>query len=205
MKYTTNLQLKKPDYVDPADIGILNENMDIVDAELKKVEAHLGDMTQVPTTSKTASGAISELFTNVDNGKNAISGAITDVDSNVVIPTNPSFSELAIAIGQISTGKKWAVGNTSAVNGILAVNGLTFRPKFIFILYGGAISSAQAKMFAYTDGTIVPMMLGRKAWRATSNAYITQIDSELTINDDGFILNGSTSIVWGNLDWLALD
>ncbi|GEM_PF-5180973 len=44
MKYTTNLQLKKPDYVDPADIGILNENMDIVDAELKKVESQLGDI-----------------------------------------------------------------------------------------------------------------------------------------------------------------
>ena len=55
-------------------------------------------------------GAMLELFTNVSSGKDLVGGAITDVDDSVVIPTDPTFNDLASAIGQISTGKKWASG-----------------------------------------------------------------------------------------------
>lgn len=92
---------------------------------------------------------LQELFTNVSNGKTLVGGAITDVDDNVVIPTDPTFQQLADAIGQISTGKKWAsgtvvcqthrswqfVGSTSTASGYEAkVSGLNFEPSTI-VLY----------------------------------------------------------------------
>lgn len=55
-------------------------------------------------TATELEGAMSELFTNVSNGKLLIGGAITDVDESVVIPTEPSFGDLASAISRISTG-----------------------------------------------------------------------------------------------------
>lgn len=36
MKYTTNLNLKKPDYTDPADVQDFNDNFDSIDAELSE-------------------------------------------------------------------------------------------------------------------------------------------------------------------------
>ncbi len=35
MKYTTNLSLKKPDYIDPVDIQDINSNMDIIDSAIQ--------------------------------------------------------------------------------------------------------------------------------------------------------------------------
>jgi hypothetical protein len=55
-------------------------------------------------------GALSELFTNVSNGKSLVSGAITDTDPRVQVPTNPTFNELSNAVKQIKTGKQWASG-----------------------------------------------------------------------------------------------
>ena len=49
--------------------------------------------------------AMNELFTNVSNGKNLVGGAITDVDNSVTIPTDPTFQNLANAIGQIKTAE----------------------------------------------------------------------------------------------------
>ncbi len=34
MQYTTNLNLKKPEYTDPADIQNINDNMDVIDEQL---------------------------------------------------------------------------------------------------------------------------------------------------------------------------
>ncbi|MDW0112968.1 hypothetical protein QT711_07205 [Sporosarcina saromensis] len=55
-------------------------------------------------TSTNVGGAMQELFTNVSDGKQTVGTAITDVDPNVLVPTEPTFNDLAIAIGQISTG-----------------------------------------------------------------------------------------------------
>lgn len=57
-----------------------------------------------------------ELFTNVSNGKNLVGTAITDVDAKVAVPTNPTFNDLASAIGNISTGKKWASGTANVTS-----------------------------------------------------------------------------------------
>ncbi|MFC4305703.1 hypothetical protein [Cohnella boryungensis] len=58
---TSHIGLKKPLKTEIADISVLNENMDIIDLAM-------GHMASVPTLSKNAAGAISELH-------EAISGA----------------------------------------------------------------------------------------------------------------------------------
>ena len=35
---TTNYGLKKPSYSDTADIGVINSNMDIIDAKMKEID-----------------------------------------------------------------------------------------------------------------------------------------------------------------------
>ena len=57
-------------------------------------------------TATEVEGAMNELFTNVSDGKELVGEAITDVDDSVVIPTDPTFNDLASAISGISTGKR---------------------------------------------------------------------------------------------------
>ena len=84
-------------------------------------------------TATNVGGAMNELFTNVSSGKSLVGGAITGVDDSVVIPTDPTFGDLASAIGSISTGKKWASGTTKSVNAKLDITGLEFTPSVIII------------------------------------------------------------------------
>ena len=79
-------------------------------------------------------GAMQELFTNVSNGKELVGRAITDVDDSVVIPTDPTFQQLVNAIGQISTGRKWASGVGSSSGSLLTVTGLDFEPSYVIVV-----------------------------------------------------------------------
>lgn len=65
----------------------------------------IGDKSILKTSAKdTIVNAVNELFTGVSDGKNNIGTAITDVDTNLTVPTNPTFLELATLIRNISTG-----------------------------------------------------------------------------------------------------
>jgi|GEM_PF-3407086 len=92
---TPNLGLKKPVENEHADVAVINSNMD-------KIDQTLGDMASVPTTAKDAAGAISELFTNVSDGKALIASAITD--KGVPTDANDSFAEMAGNIEGIHVG-----------------------------------------------------------------------------------------------------
>lgn len=88
-------------------------------------------------TAVNVEGAMSELFINVSNGKGLVGGAITDIDDSVVIPTDPTFSDLASSIGQISTGKKWSKGKLLSVTKPITfvASNLGFKPSTI-VMYG---------------------------------------------------------------------
>lgn len=60
MKYTANLQLKKPDYTDPADIADINTNMDKIDTELAQMAK---DYVRSPAYGKTAGTATAYTLT----------------------------------------------------------------------------------------------------------------------------------------------
>ena len=102
------------------------------DDHLEDEMAHgIGNKNTLLTTNKsTLVGAMNELFTNVSNGKQLVGGAITDVDDSVVIPADPTFQQLADAVGQISTGKKWATGTVSFKR-TMHVSGLDFAPSVV--------------------------------------------------------------------------
>ncbi|XID95781.1 hypothetical protein ACF3MZ_15190 [Paenibacillaceae bacterium WGS1546] len=92
---TPNIGLQKPLESESADISALNENMD-------KIDSALGDLAAVPTTAKDAAGAITELFTNVSDGKTAVAAAITD--KGVPTAADDTFAEMADNIGEIPVG-----------------------------------------------------------------------------------------------------
>lgn len=87
MKQTTNFHLNKPDTTDYYNIQDSNNNMDIIDAEIKE-----------------AQDKADQAFQSASNGKVAIKTAITGVDPTVTIPTDATFNQLATSIGQIKTG-----------------------------------------------------------------------------------------------------
>lgn len=95
------------------------------------------DITKAATSNavKKAMDRADAAFTSAGNGKTTIKNAITGADSRVIVPADPSFNQLATAVGQIQTGKKWAKGNASIgdFGADITVNGLNFKPRLIFI------------------------------------------------------------------------
>jgi len=151
MQTTGNYGLKKPDGTDTVDISVLNGNMDIIDAELKKralvsdipssLPASGGNSTTVggfsasgtPSTTEKSNlvGMINELFQSGTNGKNDIYNAIS---AKGTTPVSKNFADLVSAIGNISTGKKFASGTfVTDSNGIATVNTLTFTPSIVVV------------------------------------------------------------------------
>lgn len=115
---------------DPGHANVFNEKVVVPGEELRQAftthkaedatDAHLAKNIGLEDsagnfTATELEGAMQELFTNVSDGKSLVGGAITDVDDSVVIPTEPTFNDLASAIGQISTGKKWTSGSISSL------------------------------------------------------------------------------------------
>lgn len=70
-------------------------------------------------TVKQAYDRAEEAFTSASNGKQAIKSAITGIDPEVVIPVNPTFADLSLAIGNISS-----VDDSLRLNLINSVNEL---------------------------------------------------------------------------------
>jgi len=84
--------------------------------------------------STTVEGALSELFTNVSNGKLLIGGAITDVDDSVVIPAEPTFQQLADAISQMDVNKLAVGTSTGDSSDFVHIRGLSSTPRFVMMM-----------------------------------------------------------------------
>lgn len=135
-------------------------------------------------TATDVEGALSELFTSVSDGKDLIGGAITDVDPSIVIPPNPTFQQLAAAIGQISTGKKWAKGvYQDSVPGrdkrTVPIDNLGFTPNTVVVYgihptYASAVALKNVESGVTIDG-----------WYQT-NTRLLVIES---VNTDGFVFS----------------
>lgn len=104
---------------------------------------------------KTAMDRANAAFTSADNGKTSIKDAIIGVDDSVVIPTNPSFQDLASGIGQISTGKKWASGVIQGSHSygvtINVTNDLPFTPTVVIVNYKFRSSQVSSDAFVYNQ------------------------------------------------------
>lgn len=203
-EYTTNFNLEKPLQNEYFDIDIQNGNMDIIDSELKntniridelasnevekgasKIGIHDADSNFIATDVE---GALSELFTNVSNGKNSIATAITDVDNSLNPSGSDTFTQLADTIKNISIGKKFANGTLyvgGASNNAL-VTGLDFKPNVVLV----ARHSGNGDYHTWDA--------------ATRNPYFTVIsNSGITFYDNGFNFYSGHS--FDRIYWIAFE
>lgn len=68
MTYTENYNLKKPDYIDWADVGDLNDNADTIDAQLKaNATAISTEATRAAAAEKANADNISAIQTSFNN------------------------------------------------------------------------------------------------------------------------------------------
>ncbi|MFX3635464.1 MAG: hypothetical protein ACE3L7_04200 [Candidatus Pristimantibacillus sp.] len=77
-------------------------NSSLVYVTKNEFEGAIGDMSMLPTTAKDAAGAITELFTNVSDGKFIVAAAITD--KGVPTAESDTFTQMAVNITGIKTG-----------------------------------------------------------------------------------------------------
>ncbi|WP_404407754.1 hypothetical protein [Jeotgalibacillus malaysiensis] len=152
-------------------------------------------------------GAMSELFTNVSDGKDLVGGAITDVDPNVVIPADPTFKQLATGVGQINTGKKWASGeiNEITTDRMYTINGLDFSPSKVIITASG-IWSGSGTFFMELISSENDLYTGYQVLGKTlywSSSGIQSSDTNTTVTNDGFV--AYVRIISGNIKWYAYE
>lgn len=180
------------------------------------LSAHgIGNREGLLTANKTTLvAAINEAFQSASNGKIAIKNAVTGVDPKIVIPANPTFPQLATAISQINTGKKWAQGSVALspnpstyYDGMwdeyrsmytTEVIGLTFTPSIIYIRMQESADFAYIYDKNRNDPlykiiSVEGMRIGSK-YRLENGAYVNAQGFKLPISRYG-----------GTYTWMAIE
>ena len=119
---------------------------------------------------KTVKEALESLKLSVSNGKSSIATAITG--KGVAASGNDSFSTLSTKIGQISTGKKWASGQ-SKVSG---------RRRFDTFSGDGEYKTIDITNVGFKPNFITRDRLIELATRFSNNSYLKEILSWKWIN-----------------------
>src|SRR5665648_904483 len=112
----------------------------VADINLQMTQRNAGntawDNLNPITIVENVRGAMDELFTNVDSGKNNVYSAIVGKGTT---PASQDFADLVTGVNAISTGKKWASGSgTTTSLAHATVTGLAFNPSIIIISIGGS-------------------------------------------------------------------
>lgn len=171
----------------------------------------IGVLSALSTTNKTSLvSAINEVFQSVSDGKDAIAGAITDTDSSITIPDNPTFSQLASLIGQIST-MKVATGHMQAyTSSNTTISGTTtFRPRIV-AFYNNQSGSTNFNAGVYVDSDYLGLTkdssdvqdfpdINFNAWGVSGGGHAENV---FTISNTGF-----SAVVTGlctNIGWIAI-
>lgn len=149
--------------------------------------------------TKAAMDRANAAFTSADNGKTAIKNAVIGVDSSVVIPPDPSFSDLATGIGQISTGKKWASG-LGTVHTYLTVGNLDFKPSFIYVILNSP--SFKSPETIYDINSYGVNMAWYRYWSSSDNLP-KAFDGQEYVNLGGFKLRTQPDSM--GVNWIAFE
>lgn len=98
-------------------------------ADYTSFKLDVGNKSNLLTTNKNnLVSAINEVFQTGNNVKSNTVGALLSVDPNLPINVGSSWEDVINAIGEISTGKKWAAGSGFGNGSSFTVSGLSFRP-----------------------------------------------------------------------------
>lgn len=215
MQNTPNLNLRKPDYTDFADVSDFNYNSDILDTAIggtvtgfndhisdNKVGAHLAKNINIEDvqnnfTATQVEGALQELFTNVSNGKQSIGTAITDVDSTKVIPPNPTFQQLSDIIRTITVGMSSVTGTNNINAGKVTVTGIGVRPKLLVGYWTGNTPSSRYAI--YSVAGLAPSSYSLNVTILGSNPQ----DGGVAVNDDGFVLTFAQAVSNIPIAWVV--
>ena len=143
-------------------------------------EVSIGYLSNLQTTNKTnLVSAINEVKQYANDGKTAIANAVTA--KGVAASPTDTFSTLATKIGQISTGKKTAMGTgTTDSSGRLTVNGLGFKPRNIIV-----------QRLAYDSNTVIysedAYVYSSVPINKFAQSGTVDIHNVVTTNSSGFI------------------
>lgn len=158
-------------------------------------------LAATPKAVKTAMDRADAAFTSASNGKSAIGAAITGVDPTVTVPLDPTFANLATAIGQINTGKKWASGIDSRT---IPANG----DESIFILHGLGITPTTVSVVDLARNNDASAVILNGTMRAIKKSGAFDSIEILSISN-AYIqiryLNGQTFSLNADLNWRAYE
>ena len=125
---TTNYGLKKPSYSDTADIGVINSNMDIIDAKMKEIDDKAGSggggtsVTVDSELSTTSENPVqNKVVTQALNGKGTYSkptGGIPKTDLASGVQTSLGKADTALQKHQDISGKANKADLTALSNSI---------------------------------------------------------------------------------------
>lgn len=197
---------------DASEAGLCTIEAEQISIGNRRLDLFIGDETGLNVGDSTIDNmvdAINECFQSASDGKTAISGAITAKDSGVTIPTNPTFAQLAAAIGQISS-MKVATGNINvytAPGGAISGN-TAFRPRLVYFKNNQA-GTTNANFGLYIDCAYFNFVKGASDPQALSVNFAEwgyngggSASNVFTISDTGWSLN--TSGLATNICWIAI-
>lgn len=207
MQETPNLKLKKPSLTDYVIVGDLNENADKIDTAIttnkENLAAHLaerGSLLDLQTTNKeTIVNAINEVFQTGNNVKSDTVDALLSVDDSLLVTKDNSWVDVIGAIGQISTGKKWASGSQVPVNEYITINGLSFKPTIVISRINPAgITHAGFSIYVDKESYFYTVEIDSIVWSGSSGPRA----GGTTIYDDGFKVRVSNA---SEQKWIAIE
>ena len=173
------------------------------------------------TTSKTVTGAINELFTNANNGKqnwvDVIGIPLVNTDTFITLKSKTqavkntmasnltakgqssvgteSLTSLVDKVALVNTGKKWASGSYAVpANGDIVVSGLAFKPSIVLFIYDNSYYGFCYEA-ALIDGYIT---------FATPTSYFRFFDTIYKTTPDGFrfYLQDTPALTY---NWIAIE
>ncbi|QVY62998.1 tail fiber protein [Cytobacillus gottheilii] len=168
-------------------------------------------LAATPRAVKTAMDRANQAFQSASEGKAAIASAITAME--VSASPSDTFATLASKIGQIETGKKWAVGSLSSQGTFeLTVAGLDFTPSVViaytsvnnmFFDYYIAFNPTTAPYpYRYNNNGVISVLSLLKV-NDGSNSPTVAVSNGATFSGNGFRFN----VEYANsaYDWIAYE
>ncbi|MFL0248852.1 hypothetical protein ACJDT4_00335 [Clostridium neuense] len=144
---------------------------------------------------KNVENVLAELFTSGTNGKNDIYNAIS---AKGTTPASKNFSDLVSAIGNISTGKKFASGNFNTgelvwdgQHVLLEISSLSFTPSLVIVVTAYQFQWKIFPLYLLGSGASIGGVIG------SGNEYY--MFDTVQIEADRFLNNGFIKEITGSI------